>query len=196
MQMASDPWPNLRRLIAEQEWADLGPEEGLRAVIVQLVYHDLESVARRTKAKDIDWPRVGAATGQVEWFRALANWARDRSSLFPNDGEVRAAADRLGTVPDVLQLLRNASPDERARLATVGLIATGWGGAKWNSPRGRPRGSGLADKDRALVEEISRRAAGGEPKRRVAQELALEAKGGGTLESKADRLLKRERREK
>lgn len=94
-------------------------------------------------------------------------------------------------VCEILEHLGATNARERARCAVAVLAAMRVGRTRRPRPPGRPKGSGFFDQDLYLALEINRRAANGERRVEVAEELASQAAGGSTQESKARRLLRR-----
>jgi hypothetical protein len=88
---------------------------------------------------------------------------------------------RVASKTEFYQALQHLRPDQMLPILPHGPDP-------FTKPRGRPRG-GYAEADAQLVEELRRRRCEGVEA--VARELAPRAIGGGTLESKAQRLIRR-----
>lgn len=130
-------------------------------------------------------------------IKSVTLWARAAELHNGGDEDVREAVDQLEIVCELLDLLHEARSTNATDLVARAIRASiPLGAGRWNNRRGRPRGSGFTESDAAFVDEMRQRRAGGEKASAVARELAPRMPGGGTVESKADRLLRRARQEK
>lgn len=176
------------------------PIEDLRTALLEAVVQTVETLRRSGFRSLRPWPDFEGHDAHAKVVELL-EWATHPDAGSPRGPKVTAAVQQLELVADTLALLTQAtSIDERVRLARTSLagmaLGLALGNGPWNQARGRPRGSGYSDSDAAFVEEMRQRLVGGEKASAVARELAPRMPGGGTVESKANRLLRRARQEK